>query len=274
MSAIITESTPAPIEEGELPRRVVIATMAGVIAAMLMAALDGTIVGTAMPRVISELKGFEHYAAVTTVYLLASTAIVPIAGKLSDLYGRKLFLLIGVSLFVVGSILCGAAASMNQLIIFRGLQGLGAGFSQAMAFTTIADLFPPSRRGRITGLMGAVFGLASVIGPAVGGFLTDGPGWRWCFYVNVPVGIIAFVILYTSFPKVALSKEKRSIDYLGALTLVLSIVSLLLSLSWGGRDYAWGSPLILSLLGFGVLMLGLFLFTETRQGADYSAWAL
>lgn len=254
-----------PIEAGELPPRVVFATMAGVIAAMLMAALDGTIVGTAMPRVIADLQGFEHYASVTTVYLLASTAIVPIAGKLSDLYGRKLFLLIGVALFVLGSALCGAAASMTQLIIFRGLQGLGAGFSQAMAFTTIADLYPPSRRGRVSGLMGAVFGLSSVIGPAVGGFLTDGPGWRWCFYVNIPVGALAFLILYRSFPKLEIGEKKEAkIDYLGALSLVLGVVPLLLSLSWGGREYAWGSPMIIALLGGGILMTGVFLFIETR----------
>jgi EmrB/QacA subfamily drug resistance transporter len=260
MTAIENIATPTE----ELPRRVVLATMAGVIAAMLMSALDGTIVGTAMPRIISELQGFEHYASVTTIYLLASTTIVPIAGKLSDLYGRKFFLLFGVGLFILGSALCGAATSMTQLIIFRGIQGLGGGFAQAMAFTTIADLYPPSRRGRISGLMGAVFGLASVIGPAVGGFLTDGPGWRWCFYVNVPIGAVAFFILYAYFPKVSLSAEKRSIDYWGALTLVIAVVSLLLSLSWGGQDYAWSSPTIIGLLSMGVVMLGFFLWIESR----------
>src|SRR5262245_31108048 len=159
----------------ELSPRTVVTSMAGVIAVMLLAALDGTIVGTAMPRVIADLQGFEHYAAVTTVYMLSATVVVPIVGKLSDLYGRKPFLLAGVAIFVTGSALCGAAWSMLTLIIFRGIQGLGGGIAQGMAFTTIADLFPPARRGRISGLMGAVFGLASVIGPAVGGLLTDGP---------------------------------------------------------------------------------------------------
>ena len=180
---------PVPAVPGELPRRAVIASMIGIVAAMLMAALDATIVGTAMPRVIAELRGFERYTAVTTVYLLASTVVLPLAGKLSDLYGRKPFLLVGVALFAIASALCGAAHSMTQLIVFRGLQGIGGGLAQGMAFTTIADLFPPARRGRISGIMGAVFGVASVVGPVVGGFLTDGPGWRWCFYVNVPVGI-------------------------------------------------------------------------------------
>src|SRR5687768_9161524 len=185
--SVATEVNGRYQDSSELPRRVVLASMAGVVSVMLLAALDGTIVGTAMPRVIAELQGFEHYAAVTTVYMLAATVVVPIVGKLSDLYGRKPFLLAGVAIFVVGSALCGAATSMLGLVIFRGIQGLGAGISQGMAFTTIADLFPPARRGRISGVMGAVFGLASVIGPAVGGFLTDGPGWRWCFYVNLPI---------------------------------------------------------------------------------------
>ncbi|PYR39094.1 MAG: MFS transporter, partial [Acidobacteria bacterium] len=193
----MTASKPLPASfDGELHPTVVMASMAGVAAAMLMASLDGTIVGTAMPRVIAELHGFEHYTAVTTIYLLASTTVVPIVGKLSDLYGRKLFLLAGVAIFVIGSALCGAATTMPQLVAFRGLQGIGGGFSQAMAFTTIADLFPPARRGRVSGIMGSVFGFSSVIGPAVGGYLTDGPGWRWCFYVNVPVGIAAFAILF------------------------------------------------------------------------------
>src|ERR1700692_4997852 len=165
---------PIPISPGELPRRVVIASMIGIMAAMLMAALDATIVGTAMPRVIAELRGFERYTAVTTVYLLASTVVLPLAGKLSDLYGRKPFLLVGVALFAIASALCGAAQTMTQLIVFRGLQGIGGGLAQGMAFTTIADLFPPARRGRISGVMGAVFGVASVVGPVVGGFLAHG----------------------------------------------------------------------------------------------------
>jgi EmrB/QacA subfamily drug resistance transporter len=241
------------------------ASMAGVVAAMLMAALDSTIVGTAMPQVIADLQGFEHYTAVTTVYMLAATACVPIAGKLSDLYGRKPFLLSGIGIFVAGSALCGASTTMTQLVLFRGLQGLGAGFAQAMAFTTIADLYPPARRGRVTGLMGAVFGLASVVGPAVGGFLTDGPGWRWCFYVNVPIGGAAFAILFWLFPHIVAARTDRPrIDWLGALTLVLAVVPLLLALSWGGRDYAWGSPVVVSLLASGLVMGAAFLLVERR----------
>lgn len=239
--------------------------MAGVVAAMLLAALDATIVGTAMPRIIAELHGFEHYAAVTTIYMLTATVIVPIVGKLSDLYGRKPFLLAGVAIFVASSALCGAAASMTQLVIFRGVQGIGAGFSQAMAFTTIADLFPPARRGRASGILGAVFGLASVIGPAVGGFLTDGPGWRWCFYVNIPVGIAALAVLFFAFPHIVRRKTAHPIDWPGAVTLVLAVVPLLLALSWGGRDYAWGSIEIVTLASVGLLMTVVFLFIEMRM---------
>mgnify|MGYP002784929774 CR=1 FL=1 len=256
---------PTHTHASELPRRAVIFSLVGVAAAMLMAALDATIVGTAMPRVIAELQGFEHYTAVTTAYLLASTVILPLSGKLSDLYGRKPFLLAGVAIFAVASALCGAAQSMTQLVLFRGLQGIGGGIAQGMAFTTIADLFPPARRGRVTGLMGSIFGLASVAGPTLGGFLTDGPGWRWCFYVNVPVGIAAFLVLLFEFPHIVSKRESKPvIDYAGAATLVLSVVPVLLALSWGGRDYAWGSSTILGLLGFGLAMFALFLRVEGR----------
>jgi EmrB/QacA subfamily drug resistance transporter len=239
--------------------------MSGVVAAMLLAALDATIVGTAMPRIIAELHGFEHYAAVTTIYMLTATVTVPIVGKLSDLYGRKPFLLAGVALFVAASALCGMAASMTQLVIFRGIQGIGAGFSQAMAFTTIADLFPPARRGRASGVLGAVFGFASVIGPAVGGFLTDGPGWRWCFYVNIPIGIAALAILFFAFPHIVRHRTPHPIDWPGADTLVLAVLPLLLALSWGGRDYPSASTEIITLASVGIVMTAVFLFIETRM---------
>jgi EmrB/QacA subfamily drug resistance transporter len=247
-----------------LPEKIIFATMAGVLTTMLMSALDQTIVSTAMPRVIAELHGFEHYSGVITAYMVASTTAVPLVGKLSDFYGRRLFLLLGVAIFVTASMMCGAAQSMAQLIAFRGIQGIGAGFCQAMAFTTIADLFPPAKRGRVSGLMGGVFGLSSVIGPALGGFLTDGPGWRYVFYVNLPVGLLAFGILYFYFPKIERSTKTPSIDYLGAMTLVSSVVPILLALSWGGRDYAWDSTLICSLLAGGLLALGAFLWVETH----------
>jgi EmrB/QacA subfamily drug resistance transporter len=251
-------------EPQDFPRRLIVASMTGIIITMFMAALDATIVGTAMPRLVADLNGFELYASVTTVYLLATTVVVPIVGKLSDLYGRKPFLLAGVLIFIGGSALCGAAQTMPQLVLFRGLQGIGGGFTQAMAFTTIADLFPPSRRGRVSGMLGAVFGLASVAGPALGGFLTDGPGWRWCFYVNVPIGAVAFAILLFGFPHLVNRRKEHRIDWLGALTLILSMVPILLALEWGGRTYPWRSPMVLALTAFGLAMFAVFLVVEMR----------
>ena len=262
--SVATEVTVSHQESPELPRRVVIASMAGVVSVMLLAALDGTIVGTAMPRVIAELNGFQHYASVTTVYMLAATVVVPIVGKLSDLYGRKPFLLAGVAIFVVGSALCGLAQSMVALIVFRGIQGVGGGIAQGMAFTTIADLFPPARRGRISGVMGATFGLASVIGPAIGGYLTEGPGWRWCFFVNLPIGVVAFLVLLFAFPHIVADRRNRRIDWLGALTLTLGVVPLLLALTWGGRDYPWRSFETLSLLSGGLVMIAIFIILQFR----------
>jgi EmrB/QacA subfamily drug resistance transporter len=256
---------PAQPSFSGLPRPQFIATLAGVLSAMLLAALDQTIVGTAMPRIIAELQGFDHYAWVTTSYLLTSTAGVPIFGKLSDLYGRKLFLLGGVSVFIVASALCGAAQSMTDLVLYRGLQGLGAGCTQAMAFTTIADMFPPAQRGKVGGMFGAVFGLASVLGPTAGGFLTDGPGWRWVFLVNLPLGLVSLAILLFLFPNIRRRHAQRpSIDFLGAIALIVGVVPLLLALSWGGREYAWSSPLVIGLLVLGAAMTATFVWIESR----------
>ncbi len=220
----------APSTFEELPRAQVIATMAALMLTLLLAALDQMIVGTAMPRIIAELQGFERYAWVATAYMVASTAVVPIVGKLSDLYGRRLFLIGGVLSFLVASVLCGASANMVQLILFRGFQGLGAGVMMAMTFTVVGDLFPPARRGRVQGLFGSVWGLASVIGPPVGGLLTDRASWRWVFYVNVPLGLVALAALLFLFPKIVPALQRRQIDYLGAITLLCWVVPLLLAL--------------------------------------------
>jgi EmrB/QacA subfamily drug resistance transporter len=252
----------APTSFHALPRRDLILTVGGLMMGLLLAALDQTIVGTAMPRIVAELHGFEHYAWVTTAYLLTSTAVVPISGKLSDLYGRKMFLIGSSALFVLTSALCGLSQDMTQLIVFRGLQGLAGGVLTSTIFTVISQIFPPAERGRIQGVFSGIFGLASIVGPLLGGYLTDNLSWRWVFYVNLPVGLLALMVLWFSFPNIRPVMRERRIDFLGAGTLVAGVVPLLLALSWGGNDYAWSSPVIVGLFAFAAVMLIVFLQVE------------
>lgn len=251
----------------DLSRRRLVLTMAGLVLSMLLAALDQTIVGTAMPRIVAELHGFDHYAWVSTAYLLASTAVVPIVGKLSDMYGYRRFMLGGAVFFLGASMLCGLAQDMVQLSLFRGLQGIGGGVLMATIFTVVSVLFPPRRRGLVQGIFGAVFGLASIGGPLLGGYLTDALNWRWVFYVNLPLGLIALLVLWRAFPNIRPAGERRAVDIAGAALLMLAIVPLLLALTWGGHDYAWGSPQIVGLVAFGLLALVGFLVVEARAEA-------
>lgn len=247
----------------ELTRRQKMGVLSGILLGILLASLDQTIVGTAMPRVIADLRGLDRYAWVFTVYMLTSTTSMPIWGKLSDIYGRKWFYIGSMALFVLGSMLSGAAQTMDQLILFRGLQGLGAGAMQPIAQAIIGDIFPPAERGKYQGLIGAVFGFASIIGPALGGYITDNWNWRWAFYINLPVGIAAMVGVYVTLPRLA-STLKHSIDYLGSALLVIGIVPLLLAFTWAGSTFLWTSVEILGLLAFAVLVLVLFLLVERR----------
>jgi EmrB/QacA subfamily drug resistance transporter len=263
-SAELPRRRSLPTSYHALPRRDLVLTVAGLMLGLLLAALDQTIVGTAMPRIIAELKGFEHYAWVTTAYLLTSTAVVPISGKLSDMYGRKIFLLGSAAMFVLTSALCGLSQDMTQLIVFRGLQGVAGGVLTSTVFTVISQIFPPAERGRVQGVFSGIFGLASIVGPVLGGYLTDNLSWRWVFYVNLPVGIFALLVLWFSFPNIRPAMRERRIDYVGALTLVAGVVPLLLALSWGGNDYAWTSPVILGLFAFAAVMLVLFGLVESR----------
>jgi EmrB/QacA subfamily drug resistance transporter len=237
--------------------------LVGVLLGLLLAALDQTIVSTAMPRIVSELQGIELLAWVTTSYLLASTTMVPIYGKLSDLYGRKAILLFGIVVFLVGSALCGIAPTMLTLVIFRGIQGLGAAALTSTAFAVPADLFVPAERPRYQGIFMAVFGLASVIGPYVGGLLTDSVGWRWVFYVNLPLGLLALGFIAAKMPKMD-SGIRLPIDYRGALALVLAVVPLLLALTLDKATFGWTSPLILGLFGLSIAGLVLFILAEMR----------
>lgn len=242
--------------------RAILAT-AGVALALLLAALDQTIVSTALPRIVAELQGVDRYAWIATTYLVAATVMTPISGKLGDLFGRKPFLLVGMLGFVAGSWLCGLAQDMNQLIIFRGVQGLFGGILFSSVFTVIADLYPPAQRGRVQGIFGGVFGLASVIGPFLGGFLTDTLSWRWVFYVNIPVAIPAVITVWYGLPFIKSSATWRDIDFAGALTLAAALVPLLIGFSIT-RDHAWTSPEVLLLLGAGGVMALVFILIESR----------
>ena len=241
---------------------VVLATV-GVAMALLLAALDQTIVGVAMPRIVSELHGLNYYAWVTTAYLITSTALVPVAGKLGDMFGRKPFLIAGMIGFVAASALCGTSQNMVELVLFRGLQGVFGGVLFASTFAVLADVFPPAQRAKMSGLFGAVFGLSSVVGPTLGGFLTDGPGWRWVFYVNIPLGIAAVILVASQLPFVRSGARLRDIDWVGTGLLFAGLTPLLIALSMT-RDHAWVSPQVLGLLAVAGVALAAFYLIECR----------
>jgi EmrB/QacA subfamily drug resistance transporter len=235
----------------------------GLLLVMLMAALDQTIVATALPTIVGDLGGLSHISWVVTAYLLAQTAVTPLYGKLGDMYGRKVVLQVGLLVFLAGSALCGLSQSLDELIAFRALQGLGGGGLIVSAQAAIGDVVPPRERGRYTGLFGAVFGLASIAGPLLGGFLTGHLSWRWIFYVNLPIGVIALFVLAATLPA-ASQRVHHVVDYLGTLLLAGGVSAIVLATSLGGTSYAWGSPVIIGLGIGGALVLVAFPFAERR----------
>jgi EmrB/QacA subfamily drug resistance transporter len=232
-------------------------------AAMLFAALNQTIVGTALPHIITDLGGLEYFSWVFTAYILAASIPAVIVGRLSDIYGRKPFILIGIAIFILGSLLSGLSQNIIELIIFRIVQGVGGGAIMATSFTAIGDLFSPRERGRWQGLLGATFGLASVFGPTLGGYIVDHWHWKWVFWIFSPLGLIAFIMILWLFPSVP-KKHGQRIDYLGSVLLTTTVLPLLLAFSWAGQRYAWGSMEILGLFLASGISLILFILTEQR----------
>ena len=240
-----------------------ISIMIAIMAAMLFAALNQTIVGTALPHIITDLGGLEYFSWVFTAYILAASIPAVIVGRLSDIYGRKPFILIGIAVFIIGSLLSGLSENIIELIIFRIIQGVGGGAIMATAFTAVGDLFTPRERGRWQGLLGATFGLASVFGPTLGGYIVDHWHWKWVFWIFSPMGLIAFIMIMWLFPSVP-KKHEQSIDYLGSILLTTTVVPLLLAFSWAGQRYQWGSTEILGLFLFALISLVFFIIAERR----------
>ena len=231
---------------------------------LFVGALDQTVVSTALPKIVADLEGFSLISWLFTSYMLTSTVVVPLVGKLGDLYGRKWFLIAGVGIFIVSSGACGAAPTMESLIVFRGVQGLGGGMIFASVFATIGDAFSPLDRGKYVGLFTGTFSLASLLGPTLGGLLTDGYGWRMIFYINIPIGLIAMPAIWFNLPA-ATSRRKVKLDFLGAALLAAATVALLLALVWGGDKYPWASVQIVGLFASSAAGVGLFILQEWRH---------
>lgn len=253
---------PPPFESG-MSQRQVFLVFGALMLGMLLSALDQTIVATALPTIVGELGGLENLSWVISSYLVASTASVLLYGKLSDLYGRKLLFQIAIVAFLIGSLASGAAQSMPQLIAFRAIQGIGGGGIMAMSQTIIGDIVSPRERGKYQGAMGGVFAVSSVAGPLLGGLFVDHLTWRWAFYINIPLGIIALIVtarvLHLPFRRL-----DHAIDYIGGVLVVVAVTSLLLVTTWGGQTYAWRSTTIIGLAVLGVACSVLLVFQELR----------
>ena len=250
----------------QLSHRDIVIILLGLGTGLLLAALDQTIVSTALPTIVGELGGLSKLSWVVTAYMLTSTASTPLYGKLSDQFGRKQVFQAAIVIFLLGSVLCGQSRSMTQLVAFRAVQGLGAGGLMALTFVIIGDLVPPRQRGRYTGYLTGVFAISSVAGPLAGGFLVDNLSWRWVFYVNLPIGLVALVVTSVVL-KLPVMHMSRRVDVEGALLLVASVSSLLLVTVWGGREYEWTSPTILLLSGASLALAVAFVLWE-RKAAE------
>src|SRR5689334_1134785 len=267
MPAVVNEQAPSE-HQGRV--RLVFSAL---LLVLLLASLDQTIVSTALPTIVGDLGGIAHLSWVVTAYLLASTIATPLYGKLGDLYGRKVVLQSAIVLFLIGSALCGVAQNMTELIVFRALQGLGGGGLMVTTIAVVGDLVAPRDRGRYQGYFGGVFGISTVIGPLIGGFLVDNLSWRWIFYVNLPIGAVALGVIGAAFHS-RTDKVHHTIDYLGAAVLAGGLSAIVLFTSLGGTTYAWGSAPIVALIVIGVVLLVVFPFVEARAAEPILPLAL
>ena len=267
----------APTSSGpaapETDKRRILLVFAGLLVAMLLSSLDQTIFSTALPTIVGELDGVDHMLWVTTAYLLAATIMMPIYGKLGDLVGRKGLFIGALVLFLVGSVVGGLAQDMTWLIIGRAIQGLGGGGLMILAQAIIADVVPVRERSKYMGIMGAVFGLSSIAGPLLGGWFTEGIGWRWAFWINIPLGLVAivFAVLFLKLPR---HRVAVRFDVLGVMTMVIAVTAVILVTSWGGTEYDWNSPTILALIATAVLGAGAFVWAESRAAEPIIPLAL
>ena len=268
-------ATPSLAEDPALglSHRAKMEILGAVLLGLFLGALDQTIVGTALPKIVTDLGGNDLYGWVVTIYLLTSTISVPFYGKLSDIYGRRPMLMIGITLFLVGSALSGLSQEMWQLILFRGIQGLGAGALFPISLAVIGDLFTPAERGKYQGLFGAVFGISFIVGPALGGFLTDQVSWHWVFYVNLPIGLISLYVIWRLLPTIKAKNATRTFDYLGALIFTIAIGFLLVGLTnkggihvVDGKNVAndWADLAVGGFIAIGLALSVLFVFVESR----------
>ena len=258
-------SAPAPGAPAapERTHREILVIFGALMLGMLLAALDQSIVSTALPTIVGELHGLNHLSWVVTAYLLASTVTTPLYGKLSDLIGRKPVFLSAITIFLIGSLLAGAAQGMGQLVAFRFIQGAGAGGLMTLAMTIVADIVPARQRGRYQGYLGAMFAVSSVVGPLLGGFITDNLSWRWVFYINIPIGALALVVI-SAVLHLPRRRIEHAIDWTGAALLTAGVSSLLLALTWGGTEYPWGSSQVIGLAAAGLVILAAFFQVERR----------
>jgi EmrB/QacA subfamily drug resistance transporter len=258
MTPSVSSAAPVAVDP-RVRTQIVVAVLLG----LFLAALDQTVVGTALPRIVTDLRGNDIYTWAFTAYLLTATISGPIYGKVSDLFGRRPVLLFAVAVFLVGSLLAGLSGDMWQFVIFRAIQGLGAGALFPIALAVIGDMFDASERGKYQGLVGAVFGLSSVIGPAIGGVITDTIGWHWVFFVNLPVGAIVFAVIWRTLPRFRLTAARPQIDYLGASVLIAALVPILIGLT-NKQAGEWGDPAVGGLIALGVAISAVFVWVESR----------